>query len=167
MIYYKLAWWVIPILSFVIFVLVLVFFIKKKLTLLFTVVVFLLFSVNTIGCAVGNSLIYKKDSYTVQWDVHGFTFTEPYAFYFEYDEAQNRGEELQPLMRRVDSVLTDGEEISDLSYYYIESKDIIQTNSAELVNFIMTMVDGFIILSYIIYEIVAAVIVRKRIRQNK
>ena len=161
--------WIPLLISLAIFVVSLVLSIKKKISWVFTVFTFLFFSASAteFGLLVNPDEMEESE---LQVNIKGFCF---YRGYSEYDGSTAR-RDMETLKEQLSESLTSN---GYGGFYSPDGKSVVQVLEPYevwrpdwyylyFVAWLMLIIEAGILLLYIIYDIIAAAIARKRIRQS-
>ena len=170
-------WWIIPLLSLIICIISLVLTIKKKLSAVFTIVLFLLFSANTIEMAVGIGGLWERDYYTLGGTVYSqgygsYELKPAYASWRcpRYDSREEASQAIGQMgfSRTLSSRKTNLDN-AKLSRNAIETLEIgpirmseLVTNGVEEIVVILTILEGSILVLYLISNVIHGLIVARK-----
>ena len=161
-------WWIIPFLSLIICVISLVLTIKKKIAGIFTVVMFLLFGANTTEMAVGMSCIWEERYTTFAVGVQEYDEYTTYSYVLKpvrwaygaphhssYDECMHHIDVMQ--------VPTELSGNGCVFRLYPDDEHEMHYGDTQLTIAIVSIIEGAILLIYLIsYAIYAPIAARKR-----
>ncbi len=164
-------WWIIPLLSLIICIISLVLTIKKKLSAVFTIVLFLLFSANTVEMAVGIGCLWERDYYTLGGTVYSqgygsYELKPAYASWCcpRYDSREEASQAIGQMgfSRTLSSRKTNLDNaIETLEIGPIRMSELV-TRGVEEVVVIVTIVEGGILVLYLISNVIHGLIVARK-----
>jgi len=170
-------WWIIPLLSLIICIISLVLTIKKKLSAVFTIVLFLLFSANAVEMAVGIGSLCERDFYTLGGTVYSqgygsYELKPAYASWCcpRYDSREEASQAIDQMgfsrtlssrKTNLDNAKSSRNAIETLEIGPIRMSELV-TRGVEEVVVIVTIVEGGILVLYLISNVIHGLIVARK-----
>ena len=168
----RTLWGIVPFLSLIVFVISLVLTIKKKLSIVFTVVLFLLFSANTVEMAVGIGCLRRRVYYTLGGtveDLSGIIGPYPYRLLpkcsyrecLHYDSETIASEAIDQMGFSRTLSSKSGKINLDIGVVEI---DEYRTEGTEDTVIIVTIVEGSILVLYLIFNAIYGFVIARKER---
>lgn len=169
-------WWIIPFLSLIICIISLVLTIRKKIPAMFTIVMFLLFGANTTQMSVGLACIWEE-----RYETIGVMITPPSGSSYDliprwydrdhmhYDSRESLSYDMEQMgfPHSVESTIPSQRREIPLIQIHPISRCELHYGDTQLTVAVVTIIEGGILVLYLISSVIfAPVVTRKRRRQK-